>query len=102
MIPWQQLGDALCRMALQTREDVGKPGLRIDVVEARSHDERDHHGGALGAAIRTCEQPSFSSESQATQASFCRIVRQADSSILSKAGEVAPPLKHVVDGLGDR
>ena len=43
------------------REDVGEPSLRINLVEASSHDQRDDNGGALGAAIGACEQPSASS-----------------------------------------
>ena len=45
------------------REDVGEPSLRINLVEASSHDQRDDDSSALGAAIGTCEQPSFSPES---------------------------------------
>jgi hypothetical protein len=32
-VPGQQLGDALGRMILQARQQVGEPGLRIDVIE---------------------------------------------------------------------
>src|SRR6516225_2890071 len=43
-------------------EHVGGPGLRIDVVEPRSLDQRVHHGGALAAVIGTtsrCKPPGF-------------------------------------------
>jgi hypothetical protein len=36
-------------------EDVGEPGLRIDVIELRCVDERVHEGGPLGAALRSGE-----------------------------------------------
>jgi hypothetical protein len=35
-VPGQELVDPLGRMILQTREDVGEPSLRIDIVEWRS------------------------------------------------------------------
>lgn len=33
------------------RQDVGEPGLRVDVVEAGRSDEGEHDGGAIGAAL---------------------------------------------------
>jgi hypothetical protein len=32
-------------------EDIGEPGLRIDVVQLRGLDQRVHHGGTLAAAV---------------------------------------------------
>ena len=43
-------------------EHIGKPGLRIDVVELRCGDEAEHEGGALPAAVRTGEEPRFSAQ----------------------------------------
>ena len=46
-------------------EHVGKPGLRIDVVEPRGLDQRVHHRGPLAAAIGAGEQPGLASERDA-------------------------------------
>ena len=43
-------------------EDVGKPGLRIDVVHLGCDDERVHDRGALTSAIGSCEQPRLAAE----------------------------------------
>ena len=40
--------------------DVGDPGERIDVVEARGTEEAEHHRSALAPTIRADEQPGFS------------------------------------------
>jgi hypothetical protein len=32
-------------------EDVGEPGLRIDVVQLRRHDQRCHDSGPIGASL---------------------------------------------------
>jgi len=47
---------------VDAREHVGEPGLRIDVIELRRHDQRRHDGSAVGAAIRASEEPGFASE----------------------------------------
>ncbi len=36
-------------------EDIGKPGLRIDVVELCGVEQCRHEGGAVGTAIRARE-----------------------------------------------
>jgi hypothetical protein len=43
-------------------EDIGKPGLRIDVVELGGPDERVHQRRPFGAALRAGEQPGFPPE----------------------------------------
>ena len=45
----RQVGDAV--------EDVGEPGLRVDVVELRGADESVHHRHPLAAAIGAGEEP---------------------------------------------
>ena len=40
-----------------TGEDVGEPGLGIDVVETASRDRRQHDGGPVGSALRAGEGP---------------------------------------------
>ena len=55
----RHLGDAI--------EDVGEPGLRVDVVELCGADERVHDSGPHAAAIRPGEEPRFASETDAAQ-----------------------------------
>jgi hypothetical protein len=45
-----------------SREHVGEPGLRIDVVQFASDDQGIHHNSALAAAVGTGEEPGFSAE----------------------------------------
>jgi hypothetical protein len=44
------------------RQDVGEPGLRIDVVHLGRDDQAVHHRGPFAAAIRAAEQPGFSAQ----------------------------------------
>jgi hypothetical protein len=50
-VPGEQLVDASDRMIGDAGEDVGEPGLGIDVVKADSDDERFEHCGAMFAGI---------------------------------------------------
>ena len=59
-IPRQQLVEPLNRMLGDASQDIGEPGLRINIVHFGGNDEAVHHRGALAAAIRTAEQPGFS------------------------------------------
>ena len=43
-------------------EDVGEPGLGVDVVELRGADQRVHHRRPLAAAIGAGEEPGLASE----------------------------------------
>ena len=101
-VPRQQLVEPALRHVGDAGEDVGEPGLRIDVVELGGDDQRVHEGGALGAAVGAGEQPRLSAESKAAQRPFGGIVRQADAAVVEEAGEAVPALQHVVDRLGDR
>ncbi|GLR90330.1 hypothetical protein GCM10007857_70450 [Bradyrhizobium iriomotense] len=47
--PGQQFAQARCEKIGDTGEDVGEPGLGIDVVDATGRDHRQHDGGAVGA-----------------------------------------------------
>ena len=60
-------------------QDIGQPGLRIDVVQLGGDDERIHCRGALSAAIGSCEQPRLSAEGDATQRAFSRVVAEVHS-----------------------
>lgn len=38
-------------------EDIGEPGLRVDIVELGRRDQRQHEGGPIRATIRTGKEP---------------------------------------------
>ena len=82
-------------------EDVGEPGLWVDVVELGGDDEAIHHGCALATAVGACEQPRLSSERDTSQGSFGGIVGEADPPVREETREGWPALEHVVHGLGD-
>lgn len=50
-IPWQQFVETVLGDVGDAAEHIGKPCLRIDVVELRRANEAQHEGGALAAAI---------------------------------------------------
>ena len=50
-VPGHQLIDLLGGMTGDAGEDVGQPGLGIDVVELGGDDEAVHEGGTVAAAI---------------------------------------------------
>lgn len=52
------------RIGGQSGEDVGEPGLRVDIVHLGADDQAVENGRALSAAIGTAEQPGLSSESE--------------------------------------
>lgn len=46
-------------MIVDTVEDVGKPGLRIEAVHLCGFDERHRSGERLATAIGACKEPAF-------------------------------------------
>lgn len=68
-------------------DDVGEPGLRVDVVQLCGADQGIHEGGALPAALGPREEPGLPSEGHAAERSFGGIVGQADTAILKEPGE---------------
>jgi hypothetical protein len=64
-IPWQQFMKPSYREAGDSREHVGEPGLRIDVIELGGHDQGRHPSGrnvgaALKAPVRACRRQTVS------------------------------------------
>jgi hypothetical protein len=51
-------------------EDIGQPSLRIDAIHLGRDDQAVHRCGAFAPAIRTAEQPRFSSQGDAAQATL--------------------------------
>src|ERR1700748_3790571 len=56
-IPWQQFMKPSLREVGDPGEHIGKPGLRVDVVELSRHDQGGHDGSTLGTTIGAGEQP---------------------------------------------
>ena len=77
-------------MIVDPAQDVGEPGLRIDVVEFGRPDQRVHRGGALATAIGAGEQPSSAPERDTAQRPLGGIVGQADTAVVEEAGEGRP------------
>src|SRR5258706_166414 len=69
-IPREQLVELVSRMLGDASEDVGEPGLRVDVVHLGRDDEGVHGGGALTAAIGAGEHPRLPAESDAAKAAL--------------------------------
>ncbi len=51
-IPGQEFIDPFSRMILQARQDIGEPGLRVNVVEFGRFDQGVDGGGATAAIVR--------------------------------------------------
>ena len=81
-------------MAGDAGEDVGEPGLRIDIVELGGADQRVDDGGALTTAIRSAEQPRFTAKGYAAQGAFGSIIGDADPAVVEEAGERRPAAEH--------
>ena len=62
-LPREQFVQAGSRDLRDAAEDVGEPELGIDLVEARGHDEGEHDGGPVRAAVGSSEQPGLSAQS---------------------------------------
>ena len=62
-VPGQKLVELRLRDIVDPGENVGEPGLGIDIVHFCRDDERIHGGGALTAAVRSTEEPGLSSQS---------------------------------------
>ncbi len=50
-VPRPELVKAGLRDRGDAREEIGLPGVKIDVVELGRHDEREHDGGAFGTTV---------------------------------------------------
>jgi hypothetical protein len=99
--PGQQFVQTRCGKIGNMGEDVGEPGLRIDVVEATGRDHRQHNGRTVGATLAAGEGPVAPSQGDASQCALSTIVGQADPAIVEEAGEVLPAPEHVIHRLQD-
>lgn len=99
--PRQKFVDALCGMVRQSGENVGKPSLRVDVIQLASLDQRVHCRSAPAAGVGTCKRPVLPADGYAAQRTFGGIVGEADSAVVEEAHEGVPTREAVGDGLGD-
>jgi hypothetical protein len=67
-------------------EDVGEPGLRIDVVHLCADDEAIHFCSPLSPPIRTRKKPRLATQGYATKGALRRIIGQADLAIVEEPG----------------
>jgi hypothetical protein len=65
------------RLSDDASEDVSQPSLRINAIHFTCDDQAVHGCGAPSSTVGTAEQPGFSSEGDASQASFGNIVGEA-------------------------
>ena len=61
-MPGQELLQPGSRVIIDPAEDIGEPGLRVDVVELGGLDQGEHRSGALAAPIRAGEEPSSAAD----------------------------------------
>jgi hypothetical protein len=69
-------------MVGQPCQNIGEPGLRIDIVELGGFDECVDSGGALAALIGTCERPVVAPDRDAAQRPLSRIVGHAQAAVI--------------------
>ena len=62
-VPGQEFVHTGVRQIGDAGEDIGEPGLRIDIVELGGDDEGVHRRGALAPAVGAAEQPRPSAQS---------------------------------------
>ena len=58
----------------QSFENVGEPGLRVDIVHFCRDDQGVHEGSPVTAAFRSSEEPAFSAQSYTAQGALGGIV----------------------------
>src|ERR1700758_2391254 len=88
-------------MVSDASQDIGKPGLRVDIVEPRSLDEGVQNSGTLTTTVGSAKQPGLPTEWDTAQRPFGSVVREADPAIVEEACERIPAAEHVVDGPGE-
>jgi len=86
-------------MIRQPCENIGEPGLRVDIIHFAGFNERQNRGCPVSSCIRPYEGPIFSAYCYTTNGSFGGVVAEANSSIIQEARERAPAGEAVVDGL---
>ena len=99
-VPGQEFVEPALRRPGDAAEDIGEPGLRVDVVELGGADEGVHRRRPRAAAVGAGEQPRLSAQGNPSERPFGGIVREADAAVVEEAGEELPAPEHVIHGLG--
>ena len=86
-VPRQQLFEPDRGVIGDAGENVGEPGLRIDVFEPGGLDESVTGGDALPPAIGAAEQLCLAADGHAAQGTLCRVVGEAGPAVAQEAGE---------------
>jgi hypothetical protein len=100
-IPGQKFIDPLGRMVLQASEDIGGPGVRIDVVDLGGVDQRIDRGSAAATFIRACEGPVVATDSNWPDFPLGGIVGHAQPPVVEEARQRHPSGQAIGDGFAD-
>lgn len=100
-VPGEEFVQACDGLIVDLGEDVGEPGLGIDVVELCGDDGGIHVGRTLAAPIGTGEQPGFPAQGDAALCAFGDIVGQADPSVGEEPGKTLRPAQDIGHGCGN-
>src|SRR5579863_9561520 len=88
-------------MILKASEDVGEPGMRIDIVDRGGVDQGIDRGSAATTLIRTSEGPVMATDSNWPDLPFSRIVGHAQSPIVDEARQSDPSSQAIGNGFAD-
>ena len=89
-VPGEELVDPLGGMILQAREDMGEPGLRVDVVEPGGLDQRVDRGSTVAARIRAGESPVLAAHGDGADLALGGIVGHAQPAVVEEARKRRP------------
>jgi hypothetical protein len=84
-VPGQKFIDALGGMVLQAGEDIGEPGVRIDVVDPGGVDQGIDRSSAATTFIRACEGPVMATDSNWSDLPLGGIVGHAQPPVIEEA-----------------
>ena len=86
----RRAGSVACRQSGQAHRPAR---LWIDVVKLTGPDQAIYGCRAYAATIRTTEEPGFSAQTDTSERSLSRVIRQTDPTIFEEAGEQLPSLQ---------
>ena len=92
-VPGQQFGQPVLRDGGDTGEDVGEPGLGIDIVELGGCDQCGDGRCPVRPVVGACEQPGFAAEGKTPEAALGGVIGPADSAIIEERGEAVSALE---------
>src|ERR1700734_1775403 len=89
-VPGQKFIDALGGMVLQAGEDIGEPGVRIDVIDPGGVDQGIDRSSAATTFIRACEGPVMATDSNWSDLPLGGIVGHAQPPVVEEARQSDP------------